>query len=179
MKLSKLCKVGMSFLTKPYYRTRVLIKLGYYDSLSDEDFLKKVFPNGDAFLKSSFSNAALLFSFFRLVTFPVIVVSYYKIFSNLIDWLGMDAINPGNINPREPGNQKHVLWCFFLTVPLILIFIALALMFTIFPLQFNIPSMISAGAWLEHFGLYFIYPIFMIFGIKMIYGWRKYAKSHY
>ena len=44
MKLSKLCKVGMSFLTKPYYRTRVLIKLGYYDSLSDEDFLKKVFP---------------------------------------------------------------------------------------------------------------------------------------
>ena len=44
MKLSKLCKVGMSFLTKPYYRTRVLIKLGYYDSLSDEEFLKKVFP---------------------------------------------------------------------------------------------------------------------------------------
>ena len=42
--LSKLCKVGMSFLTKPYYRTRVLIKLGYYDSLSDEEFLKKVFP---------------------------------------------------------------------------------------------------------------------------------------
>ena len=34
----------MSFLTKPYYRTRVLIKLGYYDSLSDEEFLKKVFP---------------------------------------------------------------------------------------------------------------------------------------
>ena len=34
----------MSFLTKPYYRTRVLIKSGYYDSLSDEDFLKKVFP---------------------------------------------------------------------------------------------------------------------------------------
>ena len=44
MKLSKLCKVAMSFLTKPYYRTRVLIKLGYYDSLSDEEFLKKVFP---------------------------------------------------------------------------------------------------------------------------------------
>ena len=45
MKLSKLCKVGMSFLTKPYYRTRVLIKLGYYDSLSDEEFFKrKVFP---------------------------------------------------------------------------------------------------------------------------------------
>ena len=44
MKLSKLCKVGMSFLTKPYYRTRVLIKLGYYDNLSDEEFLKKVFP---------------------------------------------------------------------------------------------------------------------------------------
>ena len=44
MKISKLCKVGMSFLTKPYYRTRVLIKLGYYDSLSDEDFLKKIFP---------------------------------------------------------------------------------------------------------------------------------------
>lgn len=44
MKLSKLCKVGMSFLTKPYYRTRVLIKLGCYDSLSDADFLKKVFP---------------------------------------------------------------------------------------------------------------------------------------
>ena len=34
----------MSFLTKPYYRTRVLIKFGYYDSLSDEEFLKKVFP---------------------------------------------------------------------------------------------------------------------------------------
>ena len=34
----------MSFLTKPYYRTRVLIKLGYYDSLTDEEFLKKVFP---------------------------------------------------------------------------------------------------------------------------------------
>lgn len=44
MKLSKLCKVGMSFLTKPYYRTRVLIKMGCYDSLSDADFLKKVFP---------------------------------------------------------------------------------------------------------------------------------------
>ena len=44
MKLSKLCKVGMSFLTKPYYRTRVLIKSGYYDNLSDEDFLKKIFP---------------------------------------------------------------------------------------------------------------------------------------
>ena len=44
MKLNKLCKVAMSFLTKPYYRTRVLIKLGYYDSLSDEEFLKKVFP---------------------------------------------------------------------------------------------------------------------------------------
>ena len=44
MKLSKLCKVGMSFLTKPYYRTRVLIKLGCYDSLPDADFLKKVFP---------------------------------------------------------------------------------------------------------------------------------------
>lgn len=43
MKLSKLCKVGMSFLTKPYYRTRVLIKMGCYDSLSDADFLKKVF----------------------------------------------------------------------------------------------------------------------------------------
>ena len=26
------------FLTKPYYRTRVLIKSGYYDLLSDEDF---------------------------------------------------------------------------------------------------------------------------------------------
>ena len=34
----------MSFLTKPYYRTRVLIKMGCYDSLSDADFLKKVFP---------------------------------------------------------------------------------------------------------------------------------------
>ena len=44
MKFRKLCNVGMSFLTKPYYRTRVLIKSGYYDSLSDEDFLKKVFP---------------------------------------------------------------------------------------------------------------------------------------
>ena len=44
MKFSKLCNVGMSFLTKPYYRMRVLIKSGYYDSLSDEDFLKKVFP---------------------------------------------------------------------------------------------------------------------------------------
>ena len=42
MKLSKLCKVGMSFLTKPYYRTRVLIKLGYYDSLSDEEFLNNL-----------------------------------------------------------------------------------------------------------------------------------------
>ena len=44
MKFRKLCNVGMSFLTKPYYRTRILIKSGYYDSLSDEDFLKKVFP---------------------------------------------------------------------------------------------------------------------------------------
>ena len=44
MKLSKLCKVGMSFLTKPYYRTRVLIKLGFYDNLCYEEFLKKVFP---------------------------------------------------------------------------------------------------------------------------------------
>lgn len=44
MKLSRLCRAGWSFLCKPYYRTRVLTKLGYYDSLSDVDFLKKVFP---------------------------------------------------------------------------------------------------------------------------------------
>ena len=31
----------MSFLTKPYYRTRVLIKLGYYDSLSDEELFEE------------------------------------------------------------------------------------------------------------------------------------------
>ena len=141
--------------------------------------LKRVFPDGDAFLRSSFSNAALLFSFFRLVTFPVIVACYYKVLGNMIDGLGMDAINPGKINPRELGNHKHVLWCFFLTIPLIFMFIGATLMCTLFPLELNVLSMISVNAWLERFGLYFTCPIFIIFAMKMMYGWRQYAKSHY
>lgn len=44
MQLSKLWKQGLSFLGDVYYRTRVLTKLGYYDRLSDSDFLKTVFP---------------------------------------------------------------------------------------------------------------------------------------
>ena len=46
-------------------------------------------------------------------------------------------------------------------------------------LELNVLSMISVNAWLERFGLYFTCPIFIIFAMKMMYGWRQYAKSHY
>ena len=88
MKLSKLCKVGMSFLTKPYYRTRVLIKLGYYDSLSDEDFLKKVFP--------------------KYMGYPLNLENP-KTFSEKLQWLKLNYRNPIQIIMVDKYEAKHFI----------------------------------------------------------------------
>lgn len=88
MKLSKLCKVGMSFLTKPYYRTRVLIKLGYYDSLSDEEFLKKVFP--------------------KYMGYPLDLENP-KTFSEKLQWLKVNYRNPIQTVMVDKYEAKHFI----------------------------------------------------------------------
>ena len=88
MKLSKLCKVGMSFLTKPYYRTRVLIKLGYYDSLSDEEFLKKVFP--------------------KYMGYPLDLENP-KTFSEKLQWLKVNYRNPIQTVMVDKHEAKHFI----------------------------------------------------------------------
>lgn len=88
MKLSKLCKVGMSFLTKPYYRTRVLIKLGYYDNLSDEDFLKKVFP--------------------KYMGYPLDLENP-KTFSEKLQWLKVNYRNPILTVMVDKHEAKHFI----------------------------------------------------------------------
>ncbi len=88
MKLSKLCKVGMSFLTKPYYRTRVLIKLGYYDHLSDEEFLKKVFP--------------------KYMGYPLDLENP-KTFSEKLQWLKVNYRNPIQTVMVDKHEAKHFI----------------------------------------------------------------------
>ena len=88
MKLSKLCKVGMSFLTKPYYRRRVLIKSGYYDSLSDEDFLKKVFP--------------------KYMGYPLDLENP-KTFSEKLQWLKVNYRNPIQTVMVDKHEAKHFI----------------------------------------------------------------------
>lgn len=78
----------MSFLTKPYYRTRVLIKLGYYDSLSDEDFLKKVFP--------------------KYMGYPLNLENP-KTFSEKLQWLKLNYRNPIQIIMVDKYEAKHFI----------------------------------------------------------------------
>lgn len=88
MKLSKLCKVGMSFLTKPYYRTRVLIKLGYYDSLSDAEFLKTVFP--------------------KYMGYPLDLENP-KTFSEKLQWLKINFRDPIQTEMVDKHEAKHFI----------------------------------------------------------------------
>ena len=88
MKLSKLCKVGMSFLIKPYYRTRVLIKSGYYDFLADEDFLKKVFP--------------------KYMGYPLDLENP-KTFSEKLQWLKVNYRNPIQTVMVDKHEAKHFI----------------------------------------------------------------------
>ena len=88
MKFSKLFRVGMSFLTKPYYRTRVLIKSGYYDSLSDEDFLKKVFP--------------------KYMGYPLDLENP-KTFSEKLQWLKVNFRDPIQTVMVDKHEAKHLI----------------------------------------------------------------------
>ncbi|WP_365298890.1 ATP-grasp fold amidoligase family protein [uncultured Veillonella sp.] len=88
MKFSKLFKVGMSFLTKPYYRTRVLIKLGYYDSLSDAEFLKTVFP--------------------KYMGYPLDLENP-KTFSEKLQWLKVNYRNPIQTVMVDKHEAKHFI----------------------------------------------------------------------
>ena len=78
----------MSFLTKPYYRTRVLIKLGYYDSLSDEDFLKKVFP--------------------KYMGYPLDLENP-KTFSEKLQWLKVNFRDPIQTVMVDKHEAKHLI----------------------------------------------------------------------
>ena len=88
MKFSKLFKVGMSFLTKPYYRTRVLIKLGYYDSLSDAEFLKTVFP--------------------KYMGYPLDLENP-KTFSEKLQWLKINFRDPIQTEMVDKHEAKHFI----------------------------------------------------------------------
>ena len=44
MNIQTILTKGKRFISDPYYRLRVMIKMGAYDSLSDEAFLRKIFP---------------------------------------------------------------------------------------------------------------------------------------
>ena len=78
----------MSFLTKPYYRTRVLIKLGCYDSLSDADFLKKVFP--------------------KYMGYPLDLENP-KTFSEKLQWLKVNYRNPIQTVMVDKHEAKHFI----------------------------------------------------------------------
>ena len=78
----------MSFLTKSYYRTRVLIKSGYYDSLSDEDFLKKVFP--------------------KYMGYPLDLENP-KTFSEKLQWLKVNYRNPIQPVMVDKHEAKHFI----------------------------------------------------------------------
>lgn len=78
----------MSFLTKPYYRTRVLIKLGYYDHLSDEEFLKKVFP--------------------KYMGYPLDLENP-KTFSEKLQWLKVNYRNPIQTVMVDKHEAKHFI----------------------------------------------------------------------
>ena len=44
MNIQTILTKGKRFISDPYYRLRVMIKMGAYDSLSDEAFLRRIFP---------------------------------------------------------------------------------------------------------------------------------------
>ena len=43
MNIQTILSKGKKFVRDPYYRLKTMIKLGFYDSLNDEEFLRKIF----------------------------------------------------------------------------------------------------------------------------------------
>jgi len=140
--------------------------------ISSDSPFKKVFPNEMAFLNSYIGNSGLLFSFFRLFTVPLIIVCCYKVFGGFVDALGMKEINPKYIK-----SFTQFLGCLVFTPPLILFLLVGVAMFTIAPLDKNILAMLSVKTWLQGFALYMTIILFVICGLKAMFGWCSFIAS--
>jgi hypothetical protein len=127
-------------------------------------FLKEDYSSEQAFLASSLGDVALVFQFWRALSFFPILAALIILLWKPIDWLGMTRLDPRYIN----GVGKF-LWCSFISFFMFLFLIGCtsALFQSV---NFLVPLVLSKSMWLEYFWKNAFF-IFLIFSLKIFVGW--------
>jgi hypothetical protein len=138
----------------------------------DGTILAKQFADEQAFLASPLGDVALVFQFWRALSFFPILAALIILLWKPIDWLGMTRLDPRYIN----GIGKF-LWCSFISFFMFLMFVA-AVYGLMRSLDFVVVMVLSKQMWLEYFWKNAFF-IFLIFSLKIFVGWFYFWQSVY
>ncbi|MEF9957330.1 MAG: hypothetical protein RR677_09600 [Acinetobacter sp.] len=130
----------------------------------ERSIFEKQYVDEQTFLASSFGDTALVFHFWRALSFFPILASLIVLLWKPIDWLGMTRLDPRYIN----GIGKF-LWCSFISFFMFL-FLWGAVLILFQCIDGSAPMALSKVMWLQYFWQNSSF-IFLIFSLKIFVGW--------
>ena len=145
-----------------------------FDLEMKDSELVKLFPPEQIFLNSPLSNSFLLFHFWRFVSYGIFFFCWCIVIWRAVDWLGMERINPKNI---ETDTQ-------FLLISFISLFLSLMIIVPIYPMMLIVSSftsdmILSNEYWLHGISVNGIMIPLGIVSLKLWNGWFIYWKRQF
>lgn len=139
----------------------------------ETSYLGKIFSSPKELLESPIGDGLLFLHFTRIFTFPALLFLFSIILWNMVDWVGMERINPKNIKRRFQF-VKHIF-----LFPIVSLFGLSASLMVFFPSMLSFNLAISIEQWLSNLGMYIVFIFLNIIFIKYMQGWFVFINKHF
>lgn len=142
--------------------------------IKDSEYLAKRFSNEQAFLASPLADSMMLFQFWRFISFGGQLYCFALVTWNMMDWLGMEYVNPKNIE-----TDGQFLWISFISIFICLMIIIPYFMMTVIVSDVTGLMMLSNEYRSASIKFYSAFFIFTLFSLKLWQGWFIYWKRQF
>lgn len=150
----------------------------YWFSIELEGDLKIKYIDVETFLSSPLGQATMLLHFWRIITYYVCFLCVAIVMWKPLDWLGMEKVNPKNINGIKSFFIAFIC-TFFMNIFLILTLVVPILSPMAEPIGAAFTFLYPIKVSIFHIGIYLFVMVLGLFPLKLYAGWFLFWKQIY
>lgn len=124
-------------------------------------------------LNTPYGNTIVAVHIWFMFSFPIFLFCICKTFWYVVDWLGLERVNPKNIH-----SVGKFLWLSFISFFMLLIFIVFIFSFKLMAQHtlLKFATVTDISKWFIHLKIYVGGAFFFLFAVKILLGWFQFWK---